>query len=292
MSGRLALIAGAGTLPGVIAARAGDRPFIAAMAGHVPDGLAPDLTFRLEHLGSTLERLRDAGVSRLCLVGKVTRPSIDPAEIDPATRPLVPRLMDALARGDDGALRALLSILEEAGFEVVGAHDIAPDLLPEPGVITGEVTARDEADAARGAEIVAALGAADVGQACVVAAGQALAVEALPGTDWMLRSLLSPAALPTVLDPLGMAADWLSGPAAPRVGRDPGLPPGGLLYKAPKPGQELRVDMPTIGPATARHAAEAGLAGIVIAAGGVLLLEREATIAEAEAAGLFLWVRP
>ncbi|MEL6914998.1 MAG: UDP-2,3-diacylglucosamine diphosphatase LpxI [Pseudomonadota bacterium] len=292
MTGRLALIAGAGALPREIVSQVPEPPFVAALAGHGPDDLSPDLTFRLEHLGSVFDTFRSEGVTRLCLAGKVTRPAIDPSAIDAATAPLVPRLTDALRHGDDGALRALVAILEEAGFEVIGAGAIAPDLLPAPGLLAGAVTEEHVTDAARGAAIVAALGAADVGQACIVAAGQALAVEALPGTDWMIRSLLSRQVLPTGPDPMGLAADWWPGPAALQATRDPGLPPGGLLFKAPKPGQELRVDMPTIGPGTVRNAAEAGLEGIVIAAGGVLVLERETTVAEAEAAGLFLWVRP
>ncbi len=150
------------------------------------------------------------------------------------------------------------------------------------------------------------MGAADIGQALVVAQGQVIAVEAQPGTDWMLASLLARGGerLPTgglFDDPFGVAADVFGGPAVmPRRGRDPALPPGGVLYKAPKPGQDLRADLPAIGPETVRGAAAAELEGIVIEAGGVMLLDRaatvaaadrEATVAAADAAGLFLWVR-
>jgi DUF1009 family protein len=65
----------------------------------------------------------------------------------------------------------------------------------------------------------------------------------------------------------------------------------GVLYKAPKPGQDRRVDLPALGPRTVAHAAAAGLAGIAWAAGGVILLDRPATIAAAQEAGLFLWAR-
>jgi DUF1009 family protein len=142
------------------------------------------------------------------------------------------------------------------------------------------------------------MGAADVGQALVVARGQVIAVEAQPGTDWMLGSLLArdAARLPTgdlFDDPLGVMADMVGGPeVAPRPRRDPALPPGGLLYKAPKPGQDLRADLPAIGPGTVRGAVAAGLEGIVIEAGGVMMLDRAGAVAAADAAGLFLWVRP
>ncbi|MEM9349762.1 MAG: UDP-2,3-diacylglucosamine diphosphatase LpxI [Pseudomonadota bacterium] len=288
----LALIAGAGELPALIAARQAEVPFVASLAGHAPSGLTPDLTFRLEVLGGTLEALEARGVTEVCLLGKVTRPPVDMAALDEATRPLVPRLMEAMAQGDDAALRAIIEIIEETGLRVVGAHELAVDLLPAPGLLAGSLTSSAERDAARAEKIIAAMGAADLGQACIVADGQALAIEALPGTDWMLRSLLvQKTAAAEITDPLGMAADWLSGPqTAPS--RDPSLPPGGLLFKAPKPGQELRVDMPTIGPATIKGAAEAGLEGVVVEAGGVLVIEPEDCQKIAQAAGLFIWVRP
>ena len=248
----LALIAGAGGLPAHVAHAQAEPPLVAAMEGFAPAGLAPDLTFRLETLGSLLNALKARGVTQICLLGKVSRPTVDADAIDAATAPLMPRLQAAIAHGDDGALRGLIALIEEAGFAVEGAHALAPDLLPPSGVLVGEGSRAHESDAARGADIVAALGAADLGQACVVARGQALALEALPGTDWMIRSLMGP-----------------SGGA-----RAPGLPPGGLLFKAPKPGQDLRVDMPTIGPETIRAAADARLDGIVNAADGVLMLDR------------------
>ncbi|MEO0486599.1 MAG: UDP-2,3-diacylglucosamine diphosphatase LpxI [Pseudomonadota bacterium] len=292
----LALIAGAGELPALIAERQERPPVVAALAGFAPDGLTPDITFRIEHLGSTLAELKSRGITQICMVGRVARPAVDPTAIDAATRPLIPKLMAAMAQGDDGALRGLIAVIEGAGFAVLGAHSLAGDLLPAPGVLAGTLTDGAQADAARGAQIVTAMGAADIGQACVVARGQALAVEALPGTDWMLRSLLvSGGPAPSDLsDPLGMVSDWLSGPAAPQTKptRDPALPPGGILYKAPKPGQELRVDMPTIGPDTLARAAEAGLDGVVVAAGGVLVLNAPRCAEIAERHGMLLWVRP
>lgn len=292
----LALIAGKGGLPSHIVAQLPTRPCIVSVEGRPPEGVASDLTFRLETLGTLIATLSGRGIKRLCFAGPVGRQSFDPAALDAATKPLVPRVASALVQGDDAAARVLVALFEEAGIATVGAHELAPDLLPPPGILVGEVAAHHRADAARGAEIVAALGAADVGQACVVAGGQALALEALPGTDWMLSSMVksSAAVTPDFTDPLGMAADWLSGPAASAVAqsiRDPALPPGGLLYKGPKPRQDLRIDMPAIGPNTVRRAAEAALEGIVIEAHTVMLLDRDAALREAERAGLFLWVR-
>ena len=171
----------------------------------------------------------------------------------------------AMQAGDDATLRAVIEIFEEWELEVIGAHEIAPDLVPSEGVLCGAVSEADGADAARGAQIVAALGAADVGQGAVVAGGLCLAVEALPGTDAMLAF------------------------AASHTGLKNGAK--GVFYKAPKPAQDLRIDLPAIGIETVKNAAAAGLAGIAWQAGGVMLLDRAAVVAAAQEAGLFLWAR-
>ncbi len=243
-------------------------PFVAALEGFAPEGLTPDLSFRLERLAPALRAMADAGVSRVVFAGAVRRPAaLDPALIDPATAVLLPRLMAAMGQGDDATLRAVVALFEDEGFAVAGLAEVAPGLIPGPGLLCGTPGPQDQRDAARAAAVVAALGAADVGQGAVVQGGLCLAAEALPGTDHMLSTV---AALPPGLRP------------APR---------GGTLYKAPKPGQDRRIDLPALGPGTVRAAARAGLAGIAWEAGGVLLLDRAEAIAEAGAAGLFLWAR-
>ncbi len=265
----LALIAGQGRLPKLLAeqARQDGRDIVYCAFHNAPDtGERPDIVFRMETLGSLVRQLRARGVTEVCFAGGIRRPHFNPLKLSLASLMLVPRFVAALRKGDDGALRALLGLFEENGMAVRGAHEIRPNLLPDEGIATREKPTRaDRADAARGAEIVGAMGQADVGQACVVARRQALAIEAMPGTDWMLASLRN---------------------------RPEGLPDGGLLYKAPKPSQDRRVDLPTIGPGTIRAAAEAGLRGVVIEAGGVMVLDLDDTLAAADAAGLFLWVRP
>jgi DUF1009 family protein len=292
----LALIAGQGALPALVRTARPDA-VICELEGY-PAGLGPARRFRVERLGSFIEELGRTGVTEICLAGRVGRPRLDPALVDAATMPLVPRMMAAMQQGDDAALRTVLGFFEEAGFAVRAAQEIVPEVLPPEGVPTkAQPGAAAERDAARAVAAHRALGAADIGQALVVAEGQVIAVEAQPGTDWMLASLLSRGGerLPTggfLDDPFGVAADMVGGPAvSPRRGRDPALPPGGLLYKAPKPGQDLRVDLPAIGPETVRGAAASGLEGIVIEAGGVMVFDRAATVAAADAAGLFLWVR-
>ncbi|MDZ7709636.1 MAG: UDP-2,3-diacylglucosamine diphosphatase LpxI [Roseovarius sp.] len=217
------------------------------------------------------------------------RPAVDPARIDAATAPLAPRLMAAMARGDDGTLREIVAIIEEAGIAVIGAAEIAPDLLPGAGLLTGAPPPGMEPAMAAAAEALAEMGRADEGQALVLRGGTVIAREDARGTDAMLDDLAQ--GDDWTLDPvdladraLGSAADWLSG--ADTQGDTPAI-----LVKAPKPGQEMRVDMPVIGPDTATRAARAGLAGIVIAAGGVMVLDRARVIEVLAGAGMFLWVR-
>ncbi len=262
---KLALIAGAGGLPAALVAALPDRPLICALDGFAPAGLTPDQSFRVERLAVFLRWLEDQGVSEVCFAGAVQRPRLDPALFDPATATLVPRLLAAMGQGDDATLREVLAIFAEHGFALKCVTDIAPHLVPGAGVYAGAVSPQDEKDAARAEAIVAALGAVDVGQGCVVAGGLCLAVETLPGTDAML----------------GFVAQI---PAALR-------PAKGLFYKSPKPGQDRRIDLPALGVQTVRNAAAAGLGGIVWQAGGVICLDLSAMQQEAEALGLFLWAR-
>lgn len=262
---KLALIAGRGGLPAALVAALDAPPLVCALDGFAPDGLAVDMVFRVERLAIFLRALQDAGVGQVIFAGAVQRPRLDPALFDPQTATMVPRLLAAMQAGDDATLREVIAIFEEFDLPVIGVDDVAPDLLPQAGVLAGTVTPQDEADATRAEAIVAALGAVDVGQACVVAQGLCLAVEALAGTDAMLAQV---AQLP------------------------PGLrPKGGLFYKAAKPGQDRRIDLPTVGVETLHRLAEAGLTTLCLQAGSVICIDLAALQAEAQSRGLTLWAR-
>lgn len=262
---RIALIAGRGVLPAILATALPKRPLVCALAGFLPEGLAVDQTFRIERLALFLRLLQDEGVTQVCFAGAVERPQLDPALFDPQTAQMVPRLLAAMTQGDDATLREVLAIFEEAEFEIVPVQAIVPGLVPAAGLLAGTPSPQDSADCARAEVIVTALGSVDVGQGAVVAGGLCLAVEALPGTDAMLRGV---AGLPASL-----------------------RPKGGVFYKAAKPGQDLRIDLPTLGPSTVELAAKAGLSGIAFQAGGVICLDLPEMITSAAAKGLFLWAR-
>ena len=259
----LALISGRGKLPGQVAAAQEVPPLICVLQGFEPDGLVADITFRLETLGSFLIDLGQRGVTEVCFCGSIDRMAIDPAALDAETAPLVPVFKKALQAGDDEALRAVMTLFEQTGFKVRAAHELVPDLVAPPGVLSQRwPDAQMRSDAARGAAVLAALAPLDVGQACVVGGGQVLGIEGLGGTDFMIKTL----------------------PETP-------LRSQAVLVKGPKLGQDLRTDMPTVGPATVQSAIKAGLAGIVIDAGDVILLESEVMTRACDDAGMVLWSR-
>jgi len=261
----LGIIAGRGVLPGLLLAAA---PGATAV---VLDGIEPDLpegTARipasLEKIGRMFSDLRAAGITEIVMAGAVDRPALNPAKFDLKMLGLAPSLLKAFRQGDDGLLRRVISIFEGEGFRVIGVADVAPGLVAGEGRIAGKAPDKAmRADAARGWAILDALGPLDVGQAAVVAGGLCLGIETIQGTDALLG---------------------FAGATEARK-----RPEGGVLVKGPKPGQELRVDMPTIGPATVDRAAAAGLSGIALAAGTVLVLDRAEVEARAKAHGLSLW---
>lgn len=263
----LGIIAGGGPLPGRIAAAAvadGRAVFVVALEGFAEPAVIaayPHATVRMGAVGRILGLLRDHACRDVVLIGPVRRPSLLHLRPDAEAARLLARVGRAAFTGDDGLLAAIHRVLADEGFRIVGAHEIDPQALGPAGQlgrIAPDQAAR--ADISRAVDVVRALGTVDVGQGCVVQQGIVLAVEAIEGTDAML--------------------------ARSKALARPG--PGGVLVKLVKPGQDRRADLPTIGPRTVDGARAAGLRGIAFEAGGTILLERAASIAAADRAGLFL----
>ncbi len=263
----LGILAGGGEMPARVAeaARAAGRAvFVVGLEGFA-DATAlaqyPHAIIRFGAAGRILSTLRANACRDLVLIGAVRRPSVLDMRPDVEATRLLARVGRAVFAGDDGFLSALIRVLGEEGFRVLGAHEILAEALAPAGLLTRTAPdAQAMADIARGAAVARALGAADVGQGCVVQLGFVLAMEAVEGTDAMLA----------------------------RSGKLARIGPGGVLVKLVKPGQERRADLPTIGPETVRAAASAGLRGIAFEAQGAMLADREATVAAADAAGVFL----
>jgi DUF1009 family protein len=269
----IAIVAGRGALPRLLADHlaATGRPYrVVRIDGIALDWLQghPIIAASFEKPGRLFADLRAAGGGTVVFAGGMRRPDLNPLRFDLTMIRLAPRLMAGLKQGDDATLRLIASVFEAEGFTIRAAHDILADLLAPAGIATrAQPSEADRSDARRAAEIVALLGRADVGQAAVVANGICLGLESIQGTDVLL--------------------DFVARTAGPF--RTTGA--RGVLLKAPKPAQDWRVDLPAIGPATVEGAVRAGLAGIAVLAGGVLVLDRTATVAAADAAGLFLWGR-
>ena len=260
------IVAGGGLLPGLVAEAcrsAGRRYFVLGLAGQADRsarGLEPDAWVRLGASEELLGILRGAAVETVVLAGHVRRPSL--AELRPDARAL--RVLARAARfalGDDGLLRAIVDEFEREGFRVAGADSLVDELLAPPGLWSQRKPgAQDAVDIDRGVAVARALGAVDVGQAAVIQGGHVLAVEAAEGTAEMVR----------------------------RAGQQRRAGAGGVLVKVAKPDQDRRVDLPTIGPDTVTEVAAAGLAGIAVEAGSVLVIRRDEVIARADARGLFV----
>lgn len=265
----LGILAGGGPLP-VELAEAGSQHHrsihIVAIEGFAGDEVArfPHEWVSIGQLGRMIASFRRAGVKEIVIAGALQRPNLIGLRIDWGFVRNLPTVLALTRGGDDSVLRRVVTFFERQGFKVVGAGDIAPDLLAPAGLMTqhGPSTESDAA-VSRAAALIEAMGAFDIGQGVIACADGIIAVEGVQGTDAMLRDL---------------------GPGGVAAGRGR----GGVLVKLAKPGQEMRIDLPTIGPETVRGAAAAGLAGIAVGARRAIVLERQLVAEAANQEGLFV----
>ena len=273
---RLGLIAGGGTLPLRIAeaeAAAGRAPYVIRIA-EGEEGLArfPHREASVAELGGILKSLKAEECDAVCFAGQVHRPNFSRLRPDWRGAALLPKVVAAARKGDGAIIDVIVGFFENEGFRVVGAEEAAGDLKGEAGSLTDMLpTDADWADIKKGADLVAALGPCDVAQGVVVRRGFVLAVEAAEGTDAMLERV---AGLPEDLK------GFEPGEEGARVG---------VLVKTPKPDQELRVDLPTLGVRTVENAAKAGLVGIAVEAGRALIVDRDAVRAACEQNGVWVY---
>ena len=264
MVSRLGIVAGGGDVPGRIleaCEKAGREVFILGLEGQAdPETLDADAWIRLGEAGRGIELLRAAAVEELIMVGWVTRPSLRQLRPDLRTARFLAKIGKS-ALGDNSLLSAVTREMEREGFRVIAPEGILHDLLAiesQYGAHAPDQLALDDID--RGVAVARALGSLDIGQAVIVQQGHVLGVEAAEGTDALIE----------------------------RCGRLRLDGEGGVLVKVAKLGQERRVDLPTVGPATVEIAAAAGLRGIAIEAGGTLVVDRDAVVSAADASGLFV----
>lgn len=266
--GPLGILAGGGALPRrlIEACAAIGRPVhVIAFDGQTDTETTqavPHDWLPLGAAGGILDALRAAGVRDIVMAGKIARPSFWSLRPDAKAAQMIARI-GLKALGDDGLLNVVAREFEREGFRLMSASEIMPatNILAPEGLLTRAAPDEQaEADIARGFEVAAILGRADVGQAVVVQQGLVLAVEAIEGTDGLIERCRELA----------------------RSGPKP------VLVKCAKPGQDSRLDPPAIGPATVRAAALAGFGGIAVQAGRTLMIDREALVEEANGLGLFV----
>lgn len=268
----IGILAGNGSLPVEIAravVERGGRVQVVAIdsAASLELDAFPTVRIGLGQIGGILHAFRAAGCRDLVIVGGVSRPDLGTLRPDLGlflNLPEVVRLV--FSGGDDGVLRVVVRFFEAKGFNVVSPVDLVPSLAVGSGSLTeASPTAADIADIFLGSSVVKALGAYDIGQAVIVSGGEIQAIEAAEGTDRMLARV------------------------AQFRGRSALSNACGVLVKRPKPGQEMRVDLPAIGPATVTRVAQAGLSGIAVLAGQSLAAQRLQLIEAAEAASVFVY---
>ncbi len=267
---KTAILAGSGRLPELLALELlskGTPPLCVSVDGEAGAWIKDfdNFTVNSVHVSILLRALREKRVRQVVLAGGMGgRPSLWSIRLDWVTITNFFRFFNALGKGDDVLLRCVIGMLEAQGFSVVGAHEIFPALIAPKGVLTKKKPSESER-ADRDLALAAALsnGSKDVGQGAVAVSGRVAAVEDAKGTDAMLRRI----------------GDL-------QTGKQPA--PIGVLAKVAKPQQELRADLPSVGPETVDNAARAGLAGIAVSAGSSLIVDRDEVIKRADAAGIFV----
>ncbi|MFC0632850.1 UDP-2,3-diacylglucosamine diphosphatase [Brevundimonas balnearis] len=270
---KLGLIAGGGDLPLKVAARCeeeGREVFVIRLAGFADPHLVryAGAELGMAEIGGILSALKRERCGAVCFAGNVARPDFKSLKPDFKGATLLPGIVAAATKGDDALLRKILSIFEGEGYAIEGADDVLGGEMLPPGPL-GRVspTADQLADLKKALHVAEKAGELDIGQGAVVVDGLVLAVEAQEGTDAMLTRTA------------GLPADLRGSQDARK----------GALGKAPKPIQDLRVDMPVMGPRTVELAAAAGLAGVGGVAGRLILIDRDAIVQAADRLGLFVW---
>jgi hypothetical protein len=273
ISSPVGLIAGGGVMPFAVAESLRARG-IDSVVFALRGACDPKAAERFRHhwisvgqLGRAEKLFRSENCRDLIFIGTLVRPALSEVRIDWVTLRVMGRVWQAFRGGDDHLLSGIGRIFEQDGFRMLGIKDVAPELLMPEGCVTRKMPDDSAAaDIAKGRAVLRALGPFDIGQAVVVIDGHVVGVEDIEGTDGLLARIAR------------LRAE----------GRIRNKAARGVLVKAPKSGQDLRFDLPTVGPRTVEGAAAASLAGIAIVAGNTVAVEPQAMIETADAAGVFV----
>ena len=272
--GPVAIICGGGTFPFTVAdalLKNNRRVVLFALTGWADPERVKNYPHHWAHvvqLGRFLRLARREGCRDVIFIGTLVRPSLRQLiNFDLALLRILPRAIRDFRGGDDHLLTGMARMLEDHGFRLLAAQEVAPEILMQEGAL-GQFSpaSNDMADIQYGLEVLRAMGPLDIGQAVVVAGRHVIAVEAAEGTDQMLARVADLRRSKRFRAPLGT----------------------GVLIKAPKPGQDRRFDLPSIGPRTIEGVAEAGLAGLAVIAGGTIVAEPQIVVQKADQAKVFV----
>ncbi len=278
---KLGILAGGGTFPQSLIHHCitTHRPFfVIAFEGHTDPSLfesrfsipaLPHKWCAIGKLGTVIETLKQENCQELVLIGSIKRPSFRDLKTDGYTAKLILKFGFS-GKGDDGLLTFLVKELEQENFTVKGIHDILPReaLFLGKGLCTASFpSTQDLEDIKRGATIAYALGKVDVGQSVIVDHGLVLGVEAIEGTDALIRRAAEVRKLHNSLS---------------------SSTKHGVLIKLSKPGQETRTDLPTLGPNTLNLLDTLGFKGIAFEAHKTLFVDQSKCVEIANKRGLFL----
>jgi len=271
--GPVGLIAGGGVLPFALADSLlahGRTPVFIGLKGFCDAQRIAKYRhrwFSVGQFGSIMKALREEGCSDITFIGNLIRPSFKDLRLDWLAVRILPQILKGMRGGDNHILSATARVFEDGGFRVLGVRDLAPDLLMPLGCLTRtQPDAASLADVMKGREALRAISSFDVGQAAVVIDGHVVSIEDIEGTDALLTRIKRLRE---------------SGSLRARSER-------GVLVKAPKQGQDLRLDLPALGPKTVQGIVAAGLAGIAVVAGHSVVAEPQAMIEAADRAGVFV----
>ncbi len=264
---RLGLIAGNGRFPFLVleAARAQGLavtivavkeeafPTLADAAAREPKA---DLHWvSLGHLGTCIKVLKAAGVTRAVMAGQVKHVKIFSGILPDLT--LLSVLRRLKARNTDALIAAVADVLGEQGITLIDSTELLRPLMAGVGTLTRRAaTADEQADFAFGYRIADAVAGLDIGQAIAVKDAAVVAVEAMEGTDEMIR----------------------------RAGQRAGA--GVRLVKVAKPDQDMRFDVPVVGVRTIEMLRDIGATAMSVDAGKTLIIDGPAVIHAADEAGI------
>lgn len=271
--GNIAIFAGRGSLPRAVAqglVHRGNRvPYLIGIEGEHESWI-----YDYEHVvlhwgqfGGLFKFLKNNNITQMLFAGAMNRPSISNVKMDLVAIKTLPQIMAFIVGGDNSMLSGVIKVFENRGIQIVGAHQIIPELLASRGLIAGRKPSRKAlANMEKAFEASKLLGSLDIGQAAVAVGKRVVAVEGIEGTDQLLARV----------------ADLRKSGRLTEDGTH------GVLVKTMKPKQDMRVDLPAIGPDTIQRAFEAGLAGVAVEAEKSFILDRQETISLAKKLGIFI----